>query len=176
MGDVNPQRGNLGFPTVRRRPHARQTHHTPRRNAKVRAGPDENFFQAANVLDGAQHPPLLIRRTERPEIEDGITDELSRAVESYISATVAFKKLHTALGKLRGRGNYIRGFRVPSERDDWGVLKQKEYVTDAAVLAKLDQLLLQTESGGVIEGPELEHGDQNELATDLRRFAGIFTR
>ena len=49
---------------------------------------------------------------EASQIEDGIADDLSRAVEGDVTTAVAFEELDAALGeKLRAR-DYVGGFGI----------------------------------------------------------------
>jgi hypothetical protein len=52
------------------------------------------------------------------------------------------------------------------------VLKQKDNVADAGFFAEGDQLFLQALGGGVVNGAELEKGNQN-LAMDLHGLSRI---
>ena len=56
---------------------------------------------------------------------------------------------------------------VAAESDDRRMFEQQQDVADASFFAQLDQALLQAEAGGVVDGAELEDGDQNSLATDF---------
>jgi hypothetical protein len=47
------------------------------------------------------------------------------------------------------------------------VFEQKENVADFFFFAQRDELLLQTKAGGVIDGSELDEGDQILIAADL---------
>lgn len=94
------------------------------------------------------------------EIEDGVADDLPRSVECDVSASIAFEKLDAALLQEFGRGNDIGGFGVASECDDWLVFEQQENIADFLFLAQGAELLLQAKSGGVIDGAELDNGDQ----------------
>jgi hypothetical protein len=46
------------------------------------------------------------------------------------------------------------------------VFEQKQNIANAIIFSQIDKLLLQTQSGSVIERAELENRDQN-LCTDL---------
>jgi hypothetical protein len=46
------------------------------------------------------------------------------------------------------------------------VFEQEQYVADLFFLAQLDQLLLQAEARGVINGAELDQGDQIQVDTN----------
>jgi hypothetical protein len=95
-------------------------------------------------------------RGEAAQVEDGIADDLAGAVEGNVAAAVAFEKLDAALGKEFGRGDYVCGFRIAAERDNRRMFKQQQHVADFFFLAQSDQLLLQAQAGGVINGAELD--------------------
>jgi hypothetical protein len=105
--------------------------------------------------DGAS----LRSTSEAAEIEDGVADDLSGAVESDIAAAVAFEKFDAALGKHFGRRDYVGGFGVAAQRDDWLVFEQEQDIADLLFFAQRDQLLLQAQARGVVECPELDDGN-----------------
>jgi hypothetical protein len=80
-------------------------------------------------------------------------------VESDIAAAVAFEKFDAALRKHFGGCDYVRGFGVAAQRDDWLVLEQEKDIADLLFFAQHDQLLLQAQAGGVVECPELDDGN-----------------
>ena len=66
-------------------------------NRKIRAGADEDFFQATHVFDCTQRFALAVRSGESAQVEDGVADELPGAVESDIAAAITFEHFHSAL-------------------------------------------------------------------------------
>ena len=58
------------------------------------------------------------------------------------------------------------------------MFKQEKNVANFFLFAQRHELPLQTKAGGVIDGAELEDGDQILFATNLRGFpqTGFFTR
>jgi hypothetical protein len=44
------------------------------------------------------------------------------------------------------------------------MFQQQENVTDEAVFTELDELLLQPQASSIVEGAELEHGNQDPAA------------
>ena len=81
---------------------------------------------------------------------------MAEAVEGDVAAAVAFVQLDAALGEEFGGGNYIRGVGVAAQRNDWFVFEQEKDVADLFFFAQGDQLLLQAEAGGVVDGAELD--------------------
>ena len=106
---ARPHTARHGF---RARPHARQPCHTLAGDREVGAGADQNFFQAADEFDCAQCLAFAVGRGETAQVEDGIADDLARAVESDVAAAVALEKLDAALGEEFGRCDYVRRFRI----------------------------------------------------------------
>jgi hypothetical protein len=53
------------------------------------------------------------------------------------------------------------------------VFQQEKDVADFFCLAQVYQLLLYAEAGGVVDGAELEDGDQRLFAADFRGFSRI---
>jgi hypothetical protein len=77
-------------------------------------------------------------------------------VEGYVASAVAFEELDAALGQLFRRSNYVCGFRVAAESDDGRMFEQKQDIADLLFFAQVDQLLLQAQAGGVVNGAELD--------------------
>jgi len=90
-------------------------------------------------------------------------------VEGDVAATIALEELDTALLQEFGRGDNVGGLGVAAESDDGRVFEQEQDVADFAVFAQGDELLLQSKAGGVVDGAELDDGDQDIPATDSRR-------
>lgn len=101
------------------------------------------------------------------EVEDGVADDLARAVKGDVSAAVAFEKLDAALLQQIGRADHIRSLGVAAERDNRRVLEQKEDVADLVVFAEGDELLLQAKAGWVVDGVELDYRDQILIGAKL---------
>src|SRR5580704_11026018 len=93
------------------------------------------------------------------QIEDRIADQLAGAVESDVAAAVAFEDFYAALREKFGGSDYVGGFGVATERDYRLVLQEEKDVADFFFFAQGDQLLLQAETRGVVDGAELENGN-----------------
>ncbi len=89
-------------------------------------------------------------------------------MEGDVAAAVAFEKLDAALGKEFGRGYDVCGFRVAAERDDGRVFQQEKDVADLLFFAQSDQLLLQAQAGGVVDGAELDERNQIQTVSPRR--------
>ena len=82
-------------------------------------------------------------------------------MKSHIPATITLEEFNPALDEGFGRSQHVHGFCVSSEGDNRCVLQKKKRIADAAVFAKCYQFFLQAQSGGVINGAELE--DRNQI-------------
>jgi len=80
-------------------------------------------------------------------------------VECHVAPSIALEHLYAALSELFGRGNDVGRFRVASQGDDGRVLEQEENVADLALFAEIDEPLLQTQGGGVVDRVEMEDRD-----------------
>src|SRR5580704_14989877 len=140
--DSRGGRPDVGIAEFGIRPNAGEARNTFRRNTKVGAGADQNLFQPAHKLHGTQRLSLAVRRRKTPQIENRITNNLSRTVEGYVATAITLKHLHAALRKLLARRNHVGSFRVTPKSDDWSVFKQQENIANQAIFAKLNQLLL----------------------------------
>ena len=97
------------------------------------------------------------------QVEDGVADDLAGSVEGDVASAVAFEKLDAALGEEFGRSDHVGGFRVAAQGDDRRVFEQQQDVADLLFFAQCDELLLQAQAGGVVDGAELDDGDQNSI-------------
>ncbi len=148
------------------RPHARQSWHSLGRNREIGAGADQNFFEPSHEFDSAktfsQGGRRVCRSTgESSKVEDWVADDLSGAVKGNVAAAIAFVKLDATLGQEFGRCNHIGSFRIAPESNDGGVFQQQQHVADLLRFSQFNQLLLQAQASGVVNGAELDERDQD---------------
>src|SRR5579872_450600 len=142
-------------------PDAGQTSNPLRRNRKIGTSANQHIFEASHKIDGAESLSQSGRDICRiasvaAKVENRIADDLSRSVKGDVAAAVAFKNLDSALGEQFRRGDYIRTFCVAPKSDDRFVLKQQKHVANFFIFAQCDQLLLQAQTGCVIDAAELD--------------------
>lgn len=94
------------------------------------------------------------------EIEDRIPHDLAGAVESDITTAIAFEELYAALLQEFRRGDNVGGLGVAAQRDDRLMFQQEQDVADLFFLVESNQLLLQLLGGGIVDGAELDDGNQ----------------
>ena len=128
---------------------------------EVGAGADQDFFQAAYVINRAQGFALAVGRGDGAQVENGIADQLAGAVERHVAAAIGFEYLDTALGKSFGRSQDVGALALRPRVMTGECSSSSRTSPMLAVLAQFDQALLQAQAGGVIDGAELEDGDQN---------------
>jgi hypothetical protein len=90
------------------------------------------------------------------QVEDGVADELAGAVEGDVTTAVAFEKFHAALGEEFRRSNHVGSFRVAAESDHRRVFEQEQNVADLLLFTQVNELPLQAQAGGVVNGSELD--------------------
>ena len=106
----------------------------------------------------------------RPQVEDGISDELTGTVKRHVAAAARFEELDAfALERLR-RGQDVRPIvaRPDPERDDGRMLEEKELIGNPVGLALFDQLLLKLERLAVLdhaEAADFQHAAQTRALT-----------
>jgi hypothetical protein len=125
------------------RPNSSQSRHSLGGNSAVRAGADQDFFQAADELHCAKRLALAIGSRESTQIEDRVANELAWAMKRYIATAIAFEKPDSTPGQHLRRRDNIRSFRVATQCDDWKMLEQQQDVPDLLFFPKCDQPLLQ---------------------------------
>lgn len=171
--DVDADGREFGLGDSRFGPHSGQARHTLGRDGEVSAGSNQGFFKAADEIDRSQSLPFAVGHGIPAQIEDGIADDLTGPVEGDVSTAIAFEDLDAALGKEFRRGDHVCCFGIAAERDHGRVFEQEQHVADLLFFSQRDQLLLQAQAGGVVNGPELDDGDQSLVATDIHGFTPI---
>src|SRR5262249_13530146 len=76
--------GGLG-----RCPNSGQPRYARGRNSKIGTGADQHLFQAADVVHRAQVLAVALPGWKPAQIENRISDSLSRPVEGHVSAAIA---------------------------------------------------------------------------------------
>ena len=130
---------------------------------EIRTGADEDFLQAAHIFDRAQSFALAVRSGESAQIENGIADELSGAVESDIPSAITLEHFYSTLGKELRRSKNVFPLCIAAQGNDCRMFEQKQNVADAAFLAQFHQALLQAQAGRVVNRAELEDGNQGAI-------------
>lgn len=115
-------------------------------DAEFSGGADHGFFERADV-------PVDVA-ADAIEIENGIADDLARAVIGDVSATVGFAEFDAFLAKDVFGGEKIFLAGVAAEGEDVRVLAEKKDVVDGASFTRSDQAFL--EGVGVGPGEETE--------------------
>ncbi len=89
----------------------------------------------------------------RPQVEDGISDELTWAVKRHIAAATRLEELDAVPFERLGRRQDMRAIvaRPDAERDDGRMLEQKELIGNPVGLAVFDELLLKLERLAVLD-------------------------
>ena len=93
---------------------------------------------------------------EAAQVEDGIADKLSGSVVGDVSAAIDLVNLDTAVGEEFIAGENVGARGVASHGEDRRVFEQNERVADAVLVARFDELLLDVESGGVVDTAEMD--------------------
>jgi hypothetical protein len=124
-------------------------------NAEVGTAADQDFFQSTDELYSAD------AGLKGAQVKDGIADQLPRAVEGDVAAAVALEQPHALLRQQFSRGQQVLAPGVAAQGDDWGMFQQKHDISTPARLAHFHQRLLQAQAGSVVNGTELDDGDQN---------------
>src|SRR5882724_13151696 len=88
--------GARGHACYRTRPHTGQSFDTLCDHAVFGAGADDDFLQLTHELHRIERLVLAVARTESAQIEDGVTDKLSRTVVGDIATAVDLEQLDAA--------------------------------------------------------------------------------
>ena len=109
------------------------------------------------------------------EVEDGIGDQLSRAVVGDVAAAPGLDDLDPARGQRFRRRDDVRSRlgQLHAERDDVGMFEQQQRVGDAPGAPVFDEGLLEVEGVGV--GDQAEAADTSHARVS-RNHDGMKTR
>ena len=105
------------------------------REAEIGGGADHHFFEGADI-------PVDIT-FYRAEIEDGVANDLTWAVESDVATAIGVVERNIFLAQYIFVGEKIFAFGVAAEGDDWRVFAQQEDIGDRCGFAGGDHALLQ---------------------------------
>jgi hypothetical protein len=89
-------------------------------------------------------------------------------MKRHIPAAITFKDFNAASRERFRRGNDVGGFCISAESDHRRVFVQQKHITDASFFAQGDQLFLQANASPVIDGAELENGNQFKAISPQR--------
>ena len=120
-GDVDADGCEFSLGRFLIRPNTGQSWTPFRRDREIGTGTDQDFFESANEFDSAESFAFAIRRGESSKVEDRVADDLSRTVESNITAAITFEKINAAMGQEFGRCNDVASFRIAPKSNDRGV-------------------------------------------------------
>ncbi len=132
--------------------------HPDARLARIARGDDVPRRERANhhLFEPAQVPVQVLRVLL--EVDDGISDELPRAVKRDVAAALHLEQLHAARREQLGCGEQVALLGGPSQRDHGRVLdEEQEVVGDGPRQARPRRLALQGERVGV--GHDAKVGD-----------------
>ena len=133
-GDVDAYRADLAFASgallavVKATPDTGESRNTAGANAVDSAEADEGFFHHADEVDGAKASATRI--VEPTKIEDGVADELARAMVGDVAASIDFVKGDTAAGEqLVGRED-VGAAGIAAEGENRRVFEKEKGVFD----------------------------------------------
>ncbi len=89
------------------------------------------------------------------QVDDGVDDDLARAVIGHVAAAIGLVQLDAAAGQLIARHAKMALLARPAEGDDWVVLEEEQGGILAAADA-LDEAQLQTEGFAVADARDAE--------------------
>lgn len=134
-------------------PHAREAFYAHAFDAEFAQRADLHLFKVSHVLVHVASIGL--------QVEDGITDELSWAVISHVSAATRLVNRHALPRKLLiGSNDVSRAMaRFHAEGNDGWMFEQQQRVADAPGAPVFNQRRLQIEAGLVVDTAETPNGD-----------------
>ena len=94
-------------------------------DAEVAAGADKNLFEQTNVVDRTEVRAFLAGEVAA-EVDDGIADELARAVVGDVSTAIDFVEFDSALGEKIVAGENVGAMAVAAKSEDRRVFEQEQ--------------------------------------------------
>lgn len=136
-------------------PDSSEARDAARAHAINAAESDERFFHFSNEIDGAESASIF-EVAEGAQVEDGIADELARAMVRNIAAAIDRMDGDAALCEQGIGGQDVGARGIAAEGQDGRVLKKKQNVFNEARGAKGDEFLLQAQSFVIGDTSEIE--------------------
>lgn len=123
---------DCGRTGVLARPYACQSYNPLRRNPKISASTNQNFFQPPNIIDHTKSLSARILGWKAAQIKNRICNQLPWTVKRNITTAITLEDLNSALGQEFRRGHHVRRLGIAPERDHRCMLQQNKRVTDAS--------------------------------------------
>ena len=120
----------------------------------TRAQPNQRLFHQANKIYRAQSRAAGV--AQAAQIEDGVSDELSRPVVGHVAAAIDLVQRHAARGQQCVGGKHVGAIRIAPQSQHRRMLEQQQHVLDAPLLAQRHQLFLQAQRLVVTQAAEIE--------------------
>jgi hypothetical protein len=154
----------LGRGWVEAAPDAGEAGNSSGGDAPGGAQADEGFFHFANEIDGAHAAPTGV--FEGAQVEDGVADELSRAMVGDIATAIDLVQGYAAGGEEGIGGEDIGAFGVAAQGEDGRVFEEKQHILKATGYDVRGDLGLEAEGFVVVDAAEIE--DLNHGYLDCR--------
>ena len=128
-------------------------------DAELRAGADEDLLKEPNEIYRTEVGAALAGE-RAAEIDDGVADELARAVVGDVAAAIDFMQGDAFAGEELIRGEDVGAAGVAAEGEDGRVLEENEGIGDHAGFACGDEALLEGEGLRVRDAAEGDKVDE----------------
>ena len=109
-------------------------------NAIAGTGANEDFLQLANIVDSAE------TRSKAAQIDDRITDQLTRAMIGDVPAAVDLVDFHSSASEQFVASQDVLSLRISAEGEDWRMFEQQQSIADALLMTQLDELPLESQA------------------------------
>jgi hypothetical protein len=130
-------------------------------HAKVTAGTDERLFEEANIVNWAEVWAFFSREVA-PEIDDGVSDELTWAGVGDVASAVDLMQFNSALRQHFITDQNIRAMRIAAECKYRRMFQQKQGVADKVLLPGSNYLLLDGHGLCVWDSTEMKEIDVHQ--------------
>ena len=145
----------MGFDAVAKSPDAGEPGNALGHYAEVGAGADQRILHEADKIDGAEMRAVLAGPLAA-QIDDGVADELTRAVIGHVAAAIDLMHFNSAARQPLVANQNVGVRRVAPQRNHRRMLQQQERVTDEVLLARRDDALLNFQRFSVRHAAERE--------------------
>jgi hypothetical protein len=122
--------------------------------AEVAASADQHLFEKADVIHWAEVRASFSGKLAT-EVEDGISDELTRAVVGDVSTAIDFVQFHSAFCEKVIAGKDVGAMGIAAERQHRRMLQQEQRVADKILLPCCDDPLLDGYGFGIGNATEM---------------------
>jgi hypothetical protein len=160
--DSHANRRHFFFASIGSHPDARAPCEAATLDVKFAERDDQGLFDVTDVA--------MYIATIGPQVEDWVTDELTRPVVRDVAAAAGLENRHAFRGQNLGRRDDVRVLAagLDAKRDDWWMLEKQQRVANRTAAPFFDKPCLQLQARAVLDEPQTPNVEAARRRGDRR--------